>query len=218
MSDSLQLHTVHKSLQARILEWVYFPSPGNLPNTGIKPRSPTLQADSLSAEPPGRPIIGKSQPLKGCVHLFCFFFSQVGRIRPHLYEPSKGILRCIQAEGQYPLRQVIMYDDDNNSKGKQADEAATTYSPNWCFSATAVGHRLHRGACGLSCLVACVILEIRPMAPALLGRFSTTVSSGRPQEYTFWDLTFSTQCFLKDIMFSDLQTRWQVPLFLMEHV
>ena len=34
-----------------------FPSPGDLPNPGIKPRSPALQvdADSLPAEPPGKP-------------------------------------------------------------------------------------------------------------------------------------------------------------------
>ena len=31
-----------------------FPSLGDLPNPGIKPRSPTLQADSLPAEPPGK--------------------------------------------------------------------------------------------------------------------------------------------------------------------
>ena len=42
-------------LQARILEWVAFPSPGNLPNPGSKPRSPTLQVDSLPAEPQGKP-------------------------------------------------------------------------------------------------------------------------------------------------------------------
>ena len=30
-------------------------SPGNLPNPGIKPRSPALQADSLPFEPPGKP-------------------------------------------------------------------------------------------------------------------------------------------------------------------
>ena len=30
-------------------------SPRDLPNPGIKPRSPTLQADSLPAEPPGKP-------------------------------------------------------------------------------------------------------------------------------------------------------------------
>ena len=32
-----------------------FPSPGDLPNPGIQPRSPTLQADSLPAEPHGKP-------------------------------------------------------------------------------------------------------------------------------------------------------------------
>ena len=32
-----------------------FPSPGDLPNPGIKPRSPALQADSLPAEPQGKP-------------------------------------------------------------------------------------------------------------------------------------------------------------------
>ena len=34
-----------------------FPSPGDLFNPGIKPRSPALQADSLLAEPPGKPGI-----------------------------------------------------------------------------------------------------------------------------------------------------------------
>ena len=29
---------------------------GNLPNSGIEPRSPALQEDSLPAEPPGKPI------------------------------------------------------------------------------------------------------------------------------------------------------------------
>ena len=32
-----------------------FPSPGDLPNPGIKPGSPALQADALSSEPPGNP-------------------------------------------------------------------------------------------------------------------------------------------------------------------
>ena len=55
-------------LQARILEWVAVPfsrqeywsglpcpPPGDLPNPGIKPRFPALQADSLPSEPPGKP-------------------------------------------------------------------------------------------------------------------------------------------------------------------
>ena len=32
------------------------PSPGNLPDPGIEPRSPELQADSLLSEPPGKTI------------------------------------------------------------------------------------------------------------------------------------------------------------------
>ena len=30
-----------------------FPSPGELPNPGIEPRSPTLRVDALLSEPPG---------------------------------------------------------------------------------------------------------------------------------------------------------------------
>ena len=33
-----------------------FPSPGDLPDPGIKPGSPTLQADALTSEPPGKSI------------------------------------------------------------------------------------------------------------------------------------------------------------------
>ena len=32
-----------------------FLSPGDLPNPGIEPRSPALQADVLTSEPPGKP-------------------------------------------------------------------------------------------------------------------------------------------------------------------
>ena len=32
-----------------------FPSPGDLPDPGIEPGSPALQADSLLSEPPGKP-------------------------------------------------------------------------------------------------------------------------------------------------------------------
>ena len=34
-----------------------FPSPGDLPNPGIEPRYPTLEADTLTSEPPGKPFI-----------------------------------------------------------------------------------------------------------------------------------------------------------------
>ena len=37
---------------------VPLPSPGDLPNPGIEPRSPALQEDSLLSEPPGKPLCG----------------------------------------------------------------------------------------------------------------------------------------------------------------
>ena len=49
-------------LQARILEWVAISFSRDLPNPGIEPRSPTLQADALTSEPPGKPEIHYSSP------------------------------------------------------------------------------------------------------------------------------------------------------------
>ena len=40
-----------------IPEWVAIPYPGDLPDPGIKPRSPALQVDSLPAEQPDKPLI-----------------------------------------------------------------------------------------------------------------------------------------------------------------
>ena len=54
MDCSLPGSSVHGIFQARVLEWVAIPSPG-IPNPGIKPRSPALQADALPSEPPGKP-------------------------------------------------------------------------------------------------------------------------------------------------------------------
>ena len=46
-----------------------FPSPGDLPNPGTEPRSPALQADALTSEPPGKP---KPLLAKSCLYfLIC---------------------------------------------------------------------------------------------------------------------------------------------------
>ena len=37
------------------VERAVFPSPGDLPNPGIEPRSPALQVDLLPSESPGKP-------------------------------------------------------------------------------------------------------------------------------------------------------------------
>ena len=48
-----------------------FPSPGDLPNPGIEPGSPALQADSLPSESQGSHH-GSNFPLLQVVSAFCF--------------------------------------------------------------------------------------------------------------------------------------------------
>ena len=47
---------VHEISQVRILEWVSFPSPANLPDPGIKRVSPELSGKFFTAALPGKPI------------------------------------------------------------------------------------------------------------------------------------------------------------------
>ena len=54
MDCSLPGFSVHGISQARLLEPVVTPSPGDLPDPGIEPVSPALQIDSLPVELPGR--------------------------------------------------------------------------------------------------------------------------------------------------------------------
>ena len=53
-----------------------FPSPGDLPDPGIKPGSPALQADSLPSEPLGKPVTSFNieENVPGRNHPFFFFF------------------------------------------------------------------------------------------------------------------------------------------------
>ena len=52
---SLPRSSVHGVFQTRILDWVAFPFSKGSSQPGINSRSPTLQADSLPAEQPGKP-------------------------------------------------------------------------------------------------------------------------------------------------------------------
>ena len=54
MSDSLWPHGLSMEF-SRQEYWseLPFPSPGDLPDPGIKPGSPALQGDALPSEPPG---------------------------------------------------------------------------------------------------------------------------------------------------------------------
>ena len=89
--DCLQPHVLYVAcqaplsmeiLQTRILEWVAMPSSRGSSQPGIKPRSPTLQVDSLPSEPPGKHMntgVGSLSLLQGT------FLSQ---------ESNWGLLHC----------------------------------------------------------------------------------------------------------------------------
>ena len=60
MGCSLPGSSVHGISQARILEWVAIPSPGDLPDPGIEPKSlesPALAGGFFIAVPPGKPYV-----------------------------------------------------------------------------------------------------------------------------------------------------------------
>ena len=76
------------------------PPPGDLPNPGIEPRSPALQADSLPAEPPGKPRetrVGVMPSTTGSswhvdqTHVTCFPHWPVGSLS--LLPPGKNVLK-----------------------------------------------------------------------------------------------------------------------------
>ena len=46
----------HQNSRQEYWSGLLFPSPGNLPDPGIKPASPPLAGRSFTTEPPGRPL------------------------------------------------------------------------------------------------------------------------------------------------------------------
>ena len=61
MDWSLLDSSVHAIFQARILEWVPFPSLRELPNPGTKPMPHALAGGFFIVEPPGQPYPGASR-------------------------------------------------------------------------------------------------------------------------------------------------------------
>ena len=71
-----------------------FPSPGDLPDSGTEPGSPTLEADALISEPPGKP---KNTGV-GCHSLFQEIFPT--------QELNWGLLHCRQILYQLSYQEV----------------------------------------------------------------------------------------------------------------
>ena len=87
ISDSLRPHGLYIACQAPLFmefsrpeyqSGQLFPPLGDLPNPGIEPRSPTMQADSLLSEPPGKPftwLIPRYYVKVHFIHFPCYAFT-----------------------------------------------------------------------------------------------------------------------------------------------
>ena len=89
---SLLGSSVHGILQARILKWVAFPSPGDLPDPRIEPRSSgkELQADSLPLSPWRSALIKYTEHGALCSVLLLI----IKTLTLDVQERGKGVSKC----------------------------------------------------------------------------------------------------------------------------
>ena len=121
------------------------PPPGDLPNPGIEPRSPTLQADSVLSEPPGKPTRQKNKTCQKATYsklgkeyvkaLYCHpayltYMQSTSRENAGLDETQAGIktdrrninnLRyaddtILMAEGEEELKSLLMKVKEESEK------------------------------------------------------------------------------------------------------
>ena len=71
-----------------------FSSPGNLPNPGIEPRSPALQADALPSEPSEKPHFPSQDPVDHAVSLVLTLFK--GHMLSHYCNLPGGLMTSTQ--------------------------------------------------------------------------------------------------------------------------
>ena len=64
-----------------------FPSPGDLPNPGIQPRSPALQADSLPFETPGKVVLNKLPSFSVELLVFNISFPTFASLNQEYFKP-----------------------------------------------------------------------------------------------------------------------------------
>ena len=81
-----------------------FPSPGHLPDRGIKPRSPALQADTLPSEPPGKPQIRKLGFKNTCIDISNISNSPGSRGLSVRILESSPLPRCAKSGSHSPAR------------------------------------------------------------------------------------------------------------------
>ena len=83
------------------------PSPGDVPDPGMEPRPPTLQADSLPFEPPGKPLLRNSTSKTqgwvwwigrlGLTYIHCWYCAYIHYCKiDNWWEPLKKVIKDIK--------------------------------------------------------------------------------------------------------------------------
>ena len=97
-----------------------FPSPGDRPNPGIKPRCPILQVDSLPAEPPGKP---NNIEVGNLSLLQWIFLAQ---------ESNQGLLNCRQILYQLSYQGSLTWQQITKTNKSQAGFPPHTHTHQPC--------------------------------------------------------------------------------------
>ena len=147
MDCSLPASSVHGIFQARVLEWVPFPSPGDLCNPGIEPESPALHTDAWPSEPPGKP---------GVLWIFVIFRPWVMAQRASLVaQMVKNRLQCRRPRFS-PWMQKIPWRRERQPtpvflpgefQGQRSLAGSQRVRPDWAATTTSGSKEGHSGCC-----------------------------------------------------------------------
>ena len=90
-----------------------FPSPGDLSDPGIEPRSPALQADALTSEPPGKPLTSLKTDLPDLAGCLCQYISLS---KEHSLSTSRVSRSHFCTTGKYFEVIIFLYPEDLESR------------------------------------------------------------------------------------------------------
>ena len=93
------------------MEWVAIPTPGNLPDPGVRLRSPALPEDSLPSEPPGKDLMlywflphnNTNQPLL-YIHKHCLNLSMIDQTDDSKRNDFLSFLRSVEPSHESILK------------------------------------------------------------------------------------------------------------------
>ena len=138
-----------------------FPSPGDLPNPGIEPRSPALQADSSLSEPQGKP---KNTGVGSLSLLQQIFPTQ---------ELNRGLLHCMRILYNWASPFTLLYFLQDTQTG-------------FCTHCSLDLKALSLKFC-LPIIISIIIQVVTPMGPPQ-GHLPSSLSSRVSQSWYHWHL------------------------------